>query len=130
MKDNHIHKFKRDTYSTGKQFYYCINGCTFKIDVRHSLGKEVLCNSCNKPFKMNEYSIRKASPKCMDCVKRRTIKVKDDNHADTVVESSAVIRRSIEVEPSIRESSVEDLRKKINNLTIKEYDPNAEDDSL
>lgn len=117
MKSNHIHKFKRDTYSTGKKFYYCINGdCTFKCDVKHSLGKTSLCNNCGNPFAMNEYSIRKANPKCMDCVKRRTIR------KDGVLE-----------EPIVKETksdSISELRAKMGNLSIKEYNPEDESDEL
>ena len=139
QKNNHIHQFKRDTYSTGKKFYYCVNGnCTFKIDVRHSLGKFVLCSSCGDKFQMNEYSIRMAKPKCMDCIKRRTVN-KELVNANSVVESSiksavvigeSIIKRLSEEPELVRESSLNDLRRKISGLTIKEYDPDSEDDPL
>lgn len=119
MKNSHIHKFRRDKYSTGKSFYYCINGnCTFKIETKHSLGKLNLCNSCGNPFEMNEYSIRAAKPKCLDCVKRRTIK---NDVKETI---NAINQTTASDSLSSLSSRMENLT---SNVVVKEYNPDDED---
>lgn len=70
----HIHKFKRHTYPNGTKVYFCTMDCTFKIEAAFALGKVCLCNICDEPFKMNEYSVKLAKPHCNSCGK---IKVQD-----------------------------------------------------
>lgn len=67
----HTHKLKRHTYPNGTRVYFCINDCTFKVEAAFALGKIVLCNICNQPFVMNEYSIKLARPHCNNCGKMK-----------------------------------------------------------
>lgn len=66
---DHIHKFKRTSYSTGTKVYFCIDNCSYKIEVAFALGKVVRCNICDEDFAMNEYSIKLAKPHCNNCGK-------------------------------------------------------------
>jgi len=70
----HTHKLKRHIYPNGTKVYFCILDCTFKVEAAFALGKVVLCNICNEPFPMNEYSIKLAKPHCNACGK---MKIKD-----------------------------------------------------
>lgn len=36
-----------------------------------TIGKRTNCNVCGKTFEMNEYSIRLARPRCMNCIQRK-----------------------------------------------------------
>lgn len=131
MKNPHIHKFKRDSYSTGKKFYYCINGdCTFKIDVKHSLGKMNICHSCGSSFRMNEYSIRAANPKCMDCIKRRTVKkeLSNDDIEARVTEQTKQVDSVLDLQSRLKSNP--SLIGKTNPATIIEYNPDDEKDTL
>lgn len=69
--EDHIHKLKRHKYTNGSKVYFCINNCTFKVDVPFALGLIVLCNICDEPFTMNEYSIKLAKPHCNKCGKMK-----------------------------------------------------------
>lgn len=112
MKSNHYHKLRRKIYkTTGNAVYYCTNGCTFKIGIEFSLGLESLCNKCNNPFKMNDYSIRAAKPICNDCIKRRTVK-KDELGQEIALNKIT--------------STEDDIKTRLSNLTIKEYNPDDE----
>src|SRR5215475_10592032 len=130
---NHIHKFKRDTYSTGKKFYYCIQpDCNFKIECKHALGKISLCHVCNQSFQMNEYSIRKAKPKCNNCINRKTLG--DMSHAHIVDDRRISDRRKDSSASPIPEvqNSITKLQEKLHNssvssnLEVKEYTPEDE----
>lgn len=68
---NHIHKLRRHTYANKTKVYFCINNCTFKVEVPFALGLIVLCNTCGEPFTMNEYSIKLAKPHCNKCGKMK-----------------------------------------------------------
>jgi hypothetical protein len=68
---DHTHKLKRHTYPNGTKVYFCILDCTFKVEAAFALGKVVLCNICNEPFPMNEYSIKLAKPHCSACGKMK-----------------------------------------------------------
>lgn len=134
-KYNHIHKLRRDRYSTGRSFYYCVNDCSFKVDVKHSLGKTVLCNKCNKPFVMNEYSIRSAKPKCFDCVKRKestSSAVNLDSIISFGVKNANIVDRN---EPTTRNTAevsanpITEIQNKFNVL-VREYNPETDDDDL
>ncbi len=134
-KYNHIHKLRRDRYSTGRSFYYCVNGdCNFKIDVKHSLGKTNLCNKCGKPFEMNEYSIRAAKPKCFDCIARKSFSnsaILDELNlgelnANNVDRNSSTITSKTEV----HSDSINELEKQLSNLIVRTYNPEDDDDKL
>jgi len=99
-----------------------VNGnCTFKIDVRHSLGKPNICHSCGNVFNMNEYSIRAANPKCMDCVKRRTIQ-------PVVTDSTVNEQITAKDSPNVNIIPTNDVKEKFNSLKVVEYNP--DDDSV
>lgn len=66
---DHNHKLKRTTYASGTKVYFCIDDCSYKIEVAFALGKVVICNICEEPFSMNEYSIKLAKPHCNACGK-------------------------------------------------------------
>lgn len=117
---NHIHKFRRKIYKTGNSVYFCVDDCNYKIGVEFSLGKMTRCNNCDKAFQMNEYSIRAAKPKCMDCIKRKTI-TKGGIDANIMVES---------ISKSIAADSITELKNKMDNLIIKEYKPEDEEIEL
>lgn len=125
MSKNHIHKLRRKQFkTTGTPVYYCIDNCDYKVGVEFSLGKVTRCNSCNEPFAMNEYSIRAAKPKCMNCVKRRTLLgVKDAN----IVERLPTIEQIIP-----NKDSTSSLKERLSKTTtvIKEYNPEDNDDEL
>ena len=120
-KSNHIHKLRRKTYSTGNSIFFCIGEeCTFKIAAELTLGKLTLCNNCNQPFKMNEYSIRVVKPKCNNCIKRKFV---------PVLESTSVIN-PIESAESTSASTINNLQERMGNLIIKEFTPDDDSDVL
>lgn len=68
----HVHKFRRKVYDSGNKIFYCtLPDCYFKIEVGLSLGKISICNRCNAPFEMNNYSIRLSKPHCPNCHKEK-----------------------------------------------------------
>jgi hypothetical protein len=72
----HIHKLKKHKYKSSNAVFFCILDCSYKIEVPFALGKEVLCYLCNKPFTMNELSLKLNMPHCNNCGKRE---VRDAN---------------------------------------------------
>lgn len=72
---DHSHKLKRTEYASGTKVYFCIDDCSYKVEVPFALGKLVRCNICNQEFQMNEYSCKLARPHCGNCGK---IQVKDE----------------------------------------------------
>lgn len=67
MTEKHTHKLKRITHRNGEKVYFCVLNCTFKINVKLSLGKRNICWRCGVEFPMNEYSMRLAKPHCPKC---------------------------------------------------------------
>ena len=134
-KTNHIHKFNRLTYkTTGNSIYFCINDCptNFKIDVKLSLGKTNLCNICGTPFTMNEYSIRQAKPRCMNCVKRKGQIVNPSDELAPILNRRETVRRTNDKElVSLAGKEIQnDLNQQFNNLLVREYQEESEDDDL
>src|SRR3970282_99899 len=67
---SHRHKLKKHRYPNGTAIFFCIlPDCHFKVEAALALGKEVLCNQCNEPFLMNEYTIKLTKPHCLNCGK-------------------------------------------------------------
>lgn len=66
---DHTHTLKRTTYASGTKVYFCIDDCSYKIEVAFALGKIVCCPNCGNDFKMNEYSVKLAKPHCNNCGK-------------------------------------------------------------
>src|SRR5882757_6234172 len=133
-KYNHVHKFRRDRYSTGRAFHYCTLDCTFKIDVKHSFGKTSLCNKCNKPFTMNEYSIRAAKPVCLNCINRRQLDaIKEyDKILGVKFDANTLDRHNTTTIPTAetQTNSISSLQNRMRSIVVKEYNPEDDDDSL
>jgi len=68
----HIHKLKRHKYSNGEEVYFCmLPRCRFKVITAMALGEESICHRCDKPFIMNEITIRLSKPHCSLCTVRK-----------------------------------------------------------
>lgn len=67
----HIHKFRRHTFTKRDKskydVFFCVDDCTYQVKRPLALGKVSRCWRCNKPFAMNEYSLRLAKPHCPNC---------------------------------------------------------------
>jgi hypothetical protein len=75
-KQPHIHKFKRLTYKSGNQIFFCtLPDCSQKINPALALGKRSICWRCEEPFIMTEYSLRLAKPHCENCHKSKSDKI-------------------------------------------------------
>jgi ribosomal protein S27E len=70
---DHIHRLKKHKYKNGTPVFFCINNCSFKVEVPFALGMEVLCNTCGNPFTMTEYSLKLVKPHCNNCGKFRVV---------------------------------------------------------
>lgn len=73
-KQRHFHILKRHTFKNGERIYFCTNNCDYKVSVKLALGKDTLCNICGKLFRMNEYSLRLARPRCQECINKKDTK--------------------------------------------------------
>ena len=101
---NHIHKFKRQIYkNTGSRFFFCTNDCDYKVACELSLGKTSICWRCDKPFQMNQVSMRLAKPHCPDCHRRKGDKVNAVQQAPKISELLS----------EANESSIESLRERL-----------------
>lgn len=63
----HFHKLKKHRYDNGNEIFFCVLNCNFKIEAALAVGKIVLCNICEEPFALNEYSVRLNRPHCQNC---------------------------------------------------------------
>lgn len=71
-KVQHIHKYKRLTYKSGNQVFFCaLPDCNQKINPALALGKRSICWRCGESFIMSEYSLRLAKPHCESCHKSK-----------------------------------------------------------
>lgn len=73
-KTNHIHKYKRRKYPTGTEFFFCCKPgqqCYHKIECSLALGKPCECWVCGKEFNLDEYAVRLAKPRCVNCRKHK-----------------------------------------------------------
>ena len=68
----HIHKYVRKKFgSKGFIIYRCIlPGCTHFISADLIIGRESICNKCDKPFIIT-INLALARPHCIDCTKGR-----------------------------------------------------------
>jgi len=70
--EKHVHKFKRVTYRSGNQVFFCaLPDCNKKFAVALTLGKRSVCWRCGETFLMSEYSLRLAKPHCEACHKSK-----------------------------------------------------------
>ena len=68
MAEKHIHTLRQYKYKNGEVIFFCTGEtCKFKKIAGLMMGKISLCNKCGKEFRMNEISIRRVKPCCMDC---------------------------------------------------------------
>lgn len=110
---DHIHRLKRTTYSNGTKVYFCLNDCSYKIEVVFALGKIVECNICGQDFKMNEYSIKLAKPHCNDCGK---MQYKDE----TGKRKFKPKNQPIEAMSDIADTSISSLRDRLGKVVMME----------
>lgn len=77
-KQKHTHKFKRLTYKSGNQIFFCaLPDCSVKISTALALGKRSLCWRCGEEFIMSEYSLRLAKPHCDKCHRPKGVNKED-----------------------------------------------------
>jgi len=70
-KSDHIHKFIRVDYKTGYKAFKCIlPNCAFILDVKASIGREVICWSGDHIFILTSKHIKQRRPKCNKCTTR------------------------------------------------------------
>lgn len=67
-KTEHTHKFKRHTFKSGNEVYFCaLPDCNKKVAPPFALGKKCICWRCGTEFVLDEYAIRLARPHCNAC---------------------------------------------------------------
>jgi len=111
---SHKHKLKKHKYQNGTAIFFCIlPDCHYKVEAALSLGKEVLCNQCNEPFIMNEYTIKLKRPHCVNCGK---IAIKTSNG-----ETIYVNKRGSKILSEVAANDVSSLRDRLDNL-VKDED--------
>ena|SRR6187455_475317 len=67
-KTEHVHKYKRHTFKSGNEVYFCaLPDCNKKIAPAFALGKKCICWRCGNEFILTDYSIRLARPHCDVC---------------------------------------------------------------
>ena len=77
----HIHKLKKHKYpKTGMSVFFCTLDCNYKVEAPFALGKECLCNICNEPFIMNEYTLKLIRPHCNNCGRKEVKDVNGKKH--------------------------------------------------
>lgn len=106
----HLHKLKKHKYPNGTAVFFCtLPDCNYKVEAPLALGKEVLCNQCNEPFTMNEYTVRLTRPHCNNCGK----KLVKTSTGDKVY----VSKRSSGLLKEIAADDVNNLRSRLDSLT-------------
>lgn len=105
----HIHKLKRHKYKNGTEVYFCTLNCNFKVEVPVALGKLVICNICNEPFTMTEYTIKLARPHCSNCGKQR---IKNEDGTVSFVNKS----RLGVIAADLADKSVSSLRERLGTV--------------
>ena len=111
---SHKHKLKKHKYQNGTAIFFCIlSDCHYKVEAALSIGKEVLCNQCNEPFIMNEYTIKLKRPHCVNCGK---IAIKTSNG-----ETIYVNKRGSKILSEVAANDVNSLRDRLDNL-VKDED--------
>lgn len=111
---NHVHKLLLHRYRNGKEIYFCIDNCDYKISPELALGKEVICHRCGQNFRMNSYSITLKKPHCENCHIR-----KSDKRRIAADRRKANDRRDMMKQPSVAvasdlaSSSIDSLRARL-----------------
>ena len=114
-KEQHVHKFKRLTYKSGNQIFFCaLPDCNKKISTALVLGKRSLCWRCGQEFLMSDYSLRLAKPHCDSCHKP-----KEKFHFDKLYYT---IANTNEDEPIKPQSLADRLQQTIENAQTKDED--------
>lgn len=95
----HIHKLKRHRFKTGSSILYCTGAnCSYKVAPQLALGKLTLCWRCDKPFTLDDYTMRLAKPHCRNCQKKK---------------SGGLIEK---IEPEMASATVNDLRSRLSSV--------------
>lgn len=99
---NHVHRLKKFKYKTGVAVFFCTLDCNYKIEAPFALGKETLCNICNEPFIMNEYTIKLTKPHCANCG-RKEVKVDGKKFYIRKVKSSLLAEMAQEESSNLKD---------------------------
>ena len=67
-KNDHIHKYIKVKISDKWTVFKCqLSGCTHFIQDKLVVGRECICNHCNKPFTMTRHTATLKFPHCRAC---------------------------------------------------------------
>lgn len=82
----HTHKYYRIRIGKNKriEFKCGINGCVHHLTPELALGRLCICWVCGKEFYLNRESLKRAKPRCDECIERK-IKV-DESDVEAVLE--------------------------------------------
>lgn len=114
----HLHKLKRHTYATGSKIYFCVNNCSYRVDIELSLGKIVECWRCGNAFTMNVYSSTLEKPHCDACHKYR-------NEVRTKGKKKPV-QPLTQIASLVSDSIVGSLENRLHSLTTSSDKPTSE----
>lgn len=127
----HIHQFRRKVYKNGEAIFFCILDCDYKINVDLSVGKESICNRCNKQFTMIEPSVRLHKPHCFECTKhyvmdggkRRTRKERDSIVSEIIDKLEIPVPvPKLKLSKPVYDNETEELRKLLNDSDLDRVD--------
>lgn len=105
----HIHKLRRHKYPNKTVIFFCTLDCNYKVEAALSLGKEVLCNQCNEPFTMTEYTTKLSKPHCSNCGRKE---VKDSDGKKYYIS-----KREAKLIAATAADDVNNLRSRLDSLT-------------
>lgn len=118
-KTEHVHKFKRHKYSTGRIIFFCaLPDCSKKLAPALALGKKTLCWRCEQPFILNEYAVRLVKPHCEKCHQVRTVKeafVFKPENSVIPIEDTETVKQLADLGVPPRQSSLADRLSKVVN---------------
>lgn len=69
--DKHIHKYIRVKIGNHIEYKCALAGCPHHLRIELVVGRFSLCNECGNKFTMTKYSIRRAKPKCENCIQHK-----------------------------------------------------------
>jgi hypothetical protein len=108
-KSKHIHKLKKHKYKNGTAVFFCtLPDCHYKLETPLALGKECLCNICDEPFLLNEYTIKLTKPHCNNCGKKE---IKDASG-----KKRYIYKRGTKILSSIAQDNAEELRARLQGI--------------
>lgn len=111
----HIHRLKKHKYvKTGIAVFFCTLDCNYKVEAPFALGKESLCNICNEPFIMNEYTLKLVRPHCNNCGRKQVKDADGKKHY--------VTRVNTQILSTIASDEVDSLKSRLDRITEVEED--------